>query len=198
MGSVVNRHFARLATLPATLCIIGALGLGQAGWIHAKAWLAQWLIADAFDRALAGEPAPRPWPWADTEPVARLHLPGAADPLVVLSGASGRNLAFGPTHDPSSVMPGEPGNSIFAGHRDTHFAPLAHLRVGDPLRVQRSDGLRAEFTVHSMNVVDSRRWRIQLDADRPRLILVTCYPFDAVDPSGPMRFVVTAEASGQL
>ena len=184
--------------LAVALCIAGTLCLGQAGWVHAKAWLAQWLIADAFERALAGEPTVRPWPWADTEPVARLHLPGADGPLIVLSGASGRNLAFGPTHDPSSVAPGEPGNSIFAGHRDTHFAPLAGLRLGDAVLVERIDGTQARFTVRSLDVVDSTRWRIRLDADRPRLLLVTCYPFDAVDPSGPMRFVVTAEAAGEL
>ena len=170
----------------------------QAGWIHAKAWLAQRLIADAFDRAVAGEHAARPWPWADTEPVARLHLPGASDPLVVLSGASGRNLAFGPTHDPSSVRPGEPGNSIFSGHRDTHFASLADLSLGDTILVEHADGGQARFTVRSLDVVDSTRWRIRLDADRPRLLLVTCYPFEAVDPSGPMRFVVTAETAGEL
>ncbi|NGX15353.1 class GN sortase [Wenzhouxiangella sp. XN24] len=194
----MTRGPSRTVVLPAALCIIGALCIGQAGWIHAKAWLAQRLIVDAFDRAVAGEPAPRPWPWADTEPVARLHLPGTADPLVVLSGASGRNLAFGPTHDPSSVRPGEPGNSIFAGHRDTHFAPLAGVSLGDTLLVERVDGRQARFTVRALDIVDSRRWRIRLDADQPMLLLVTCYPFDAVDPSGPLRFVVTAESSGEL
>ncbi len=194
----MTRRLPRSALLPAALCIIGGICVVQAGWIHAKGWLAQRLINDAFDRAVAGEHTARPWPWADTEPVARLHLPGAADALVVLSGATGRNLAFGPAHDKSSVKPGEPGNSIFAGHRDTHFAPLAGLRLGDAVLVERIDGTQARFTVRSLDVVDSTRWRIRLDADRPRLLLVTCYPFDAVDPSGPMRFVVTAEAAGEL
>jgi sortase (surface protein transpeptidase) len=27
----------------------------------------------------------------------------------------------------------------------------------------------------------------------PRLTLVTCYPFDAIEPGGPLRYVVTAE-----
>jgi sortase (surface protein transpeptidase) len=42
-------------------------------------------------------------------------------------------------------------------------------------------------------VVDSRSTRIALRSDVPRLTLVTCYPFDAIEPGGPLRYVVTAE-----
>ena len=34
---------------------------------------------------------------------------------------------------------------------------------------------------------------VALDAAQPRLTLVTCYPFDAVVPGGPLRLVVTAD-----
>jgi len=180
--------------VPAIALLALGLGcLGQAGWIHAKAALAQVLVDRAFERARQGVSQARPWPWADTSPVARIRLAGAARPLVVLSGASGRNLAFGPAHDQASVLPGEPGNSIVAGHRDTHFRALAALRTGDRIDVERADGRRLAFTVTALEIVDSRRARIPLDADTPRLTLVTCYPFDALDPGGPLRFVVTAE-----
>ena len=192
-----RRRFAAIVILLAA----GAC-LGQAGWIHAKAWLAQELIDHAFSRAAtsgAGPPAAvRPWPWADTQPVARLHLPGAARPLVVLAGASGRNLAFAPTHDPASVLPGETGNSIISAHRDTHFRGLAGLVLGDRVAVERLDGRNITFEVSSLEIVDSRRARLLLDADAPRLTLVTCYPFDAVDPNGPWRYVVTALPIGEL
>lgn len=177
---------------------IGAGCLVQAGWIHAKALAAQVLVAQAWGRARGGETAARPWPWADTQPVARLRLPGAKRSLVVLSGASGRNLAFGPTHDPASVLPGERGNSVIAGHRDTHFRTLAGLKAGDRLGVELPDGRAAEFDVTAVEVIDSRRWRIGLAADSPRLTLVTCYPFGAVDPNGPLRYVITAEKAGDL
>lgn len=177
---------------------VGIACLAQAGWIHAKALLAQVLIEHAFERARDGAEAARPWPWADTRMVARLHLPGSGQALVVLSGSSGRNLAFGPAHDPASVRPGEPGNSVIAGHRDTHFRPLASLRVGDPLNVELLDGSSIDFVVTAVDVVDSRRWGIALDTGAPRLTLVTCYPFGAADPSGPMRFVVTADLPGRF
>lgn len=156
------------------------------------------LVAHAFERARRGEDLARPWPWADTRPVARLHLSPSGRALVVLSGSSGRNLAFGPGHDSASVLPGEPGNSVIAGHRDTHFRLLEGLRPGDRLELERVDGPRLVFEVSSVDVVDSRRWRIALDGAAPRLTLVTCHPFDAVDPAGPMRFVVTADAVGSL
>lgn len=178
--------------------VVGLACLAQAGWIHAKALLAQALIGHAFERARGGDAPARPWPWADTHAVARLRLPGSGAGLVVLSGSSGRNLAFGPAHDAASVAPGEPGNSVIAGHRDTHFFALAQLQVGDPLSVERLDGRNVEFTVTAVDVVDSRRWRIALDSATPRLTLITCYPFGAVDPSGPMRFVVTADLPGRF
>ncbi|HKZ73131.1 MAG TPA: class GN sortase [Steroidobacteraceae bacterium] len=174
--------------------VLGIVFLGEAGWIHAKAVLAQVLIAHAWERARNGEPDAKPWPWADTRPVARLTFVGrAARPLTVLDGASGRNLAFGPAHDPASALPGAAGNSVIAGHRDTHFRLLRETRAGDRLVVERPDGSLAAFTVTDRRVVDSRVMRIALDADVPRLTLVTCYPFDAVEPRGPLRLVVTAD-----
>jgi len=112
---------------------------------------------------------------------------------MVLEGSSGRNLAFGPTHDPASVLPGETGNSVIEGHRDTHFGALQVLRVGDVIRVERSGGRRESFVVVDLHVADSRFSRIALESDAPRLTLVTCYPFDAVRPGGPLRYVVTAD-----
>lgn len=178
--------------------LIGIASLAQAGWIHAKAMLAQALVAHAFERALDGDDDARPWPWADTRPVARLRLPRAAGTLLVLAGASGRNLAFGPAHDPASALPGETGNSVIAAHRDTHFRVLEGLRLGDPLGVERADGRNFEFIVTAIEIVDSRRTRIALDGDTSRLMLVTCHPFAALDPAGPMRFVVTADAVGRF
>jgi sortase A len=113
--------------------------------------------------------------------------------LVVLEGASGRNLAFGPAHDAASVWPGDRGNSVIAAHRDTHFRMLESLERGDRLRIERLDGRVVFFSVTDVTIVDSRHTRIALSANAPRLTLVTCYPFDAIRPGGPLRFVVTAE-----
>ena len=57
------------------LVALGAWQLGRGAWIQAKAWLAQSLIAHAWARTLSGERQAKPWPWADTWPVARLTVP---------------------------------------------------------------------------------------------------------------------------
>ena len=181
----------RIIVLAAALTGIACCGEGA--WIHLKARLAQLLIARAWQRVQRGESNVAPWPWADTAPVARLLVAGPAPhELYVLEGASGRNLAFGPVHDPASVLPGERGNSVIAGHRDTSFRFLQALRVGDRLRVERRTGAWW-FAVSDIRVVDSRITRIALASDAPRLTLVTCYPFDALVPGGPLRWVVTAD-----
>src|SRR5690606_13307287 len=102
-------------------------------WIPAKDALAQHLLNRAWQASSDERRNAKPWPWADTWPVARLRLPGRAVPLTVLAGASGRNLAFGPAVMDGSAAPGTPGVSVIAGHRDTHFKALAELTVGDRL-----------------------------------------------------------------
>ncbi len=106
----------------AALLALGFWQLGQGAYIPAKAWLAQELMQRAWLRVSAGEDRAAPWPWADTWPVARLSAKSHDVDLIVLAGGSGRTLAFGPGHLGASALPGEVGNMIIAGHRDTHFA----------------------------------------------------------------------------
>jgi sortase A len=183
---------ARIVAMVAALAI-GLACVGHGGWIYAKAIVAQRLLGSAWNRVQAGDPDAKPWWWADTHPVAKLTIGPDARELMVLEGSSGRNLAFGPTHDPASVLPGQRGNSVMDGHRDTHFAVLKDLKLGDVLNVELADGRRASFAIVGLHVADSRRSRISLDSDVPRLTLVTCYPFDAIQPGGPLRYVVTAD-----
>lgn len=173
------------------LCM-GFWQLGQGAYIPAKAWVAQELMQRAWNRAGEGAERPAPWPWADTWPVARLSANDGDVSLIVLSGGSGRTLAFGPGHLSASALPGESGNTVIAGHRDTHFAFLKDLNVGDSLLLETPTGNRHLYKVVGADIVDARRGNLQLDTQAPILSLVTCYPFDAVDPGGPLRYVVTA------
>lgn len=175
------------------LLCLGFWQFGQGAYIPAKAWVAQELMQRAWRKAEDGSAAPAPWPWADTWPVARLTARGGDIELIVLEGGSGRTLAFAPGHLAVSVLPGETGNSIIAGHRDTHFQFLQYLREGESIQVELASGRRHLYEVSNIDVVDSRRGSILLDTETPMLSLVTCYPFDALDAGGPMRYVVTAK-----
>ncbi len=186
----------------------GGWQLGAAGYIHAKAWLAQELLSRAWADTLAGTVAEsagddgadggaggelhKPWPWADTGPVARLRVPDLGVDQIVLAGASGRTLAFGPGHLDQTAAPGAAGHSVISGHRDTHFAFLRDLTPAMKLQVQRSDGGWRSYQVRGSEVIDSRRARLSLAVDRPALTLVTCWPFDTADTGGPLRYAVFA------
>jgi sortase A len=182
----------RRVVVSCLLCL-GFWQFGHGAYIPAKAWVAQELMQRAWRRAEHGDSRPAPWPWADTWPVAKLSAKGGDIELIVLAGGSGRTLAFGPGHLSASALPGEFGNSVIAGHRDTHFQFLQVLKVGESLLFEMPDGRNHLYRINSLDVVDSRRGSIVLDTDQAMLSLVTCYPFNAVSAGTPMRYVVSAE-----
>ena len=205
----IGRQGWRRLALAAGFMLLGFGGwqLGAAGYIHAKAWLAQVLLSQAWADTIsvnagnatdggAGGELQRPWPWADTGPVARLRVPDLGVDQIVLAGASGRTLAFGPGHLDQTAAPGEAGHSVISGHRDTHFAFLRDLAPDTKLQVQRSDGGWRSYRVRVSEVIDSRNARLSLAADRPALTLVTCWPFDTADTGGPLRYAVFATEDG--
>lgn len=199
-GGVVRPPLRRAAPAMGLAALLAAgAGLLLAGvWMPAKAELAQWLLNRAWNASRAAQASVRPWPWADTWPVARLRLPQARRPLIVLAGASGRNLAFGPAHMDGSPLPGARGVAVIAGHRDTYFRSLGRLAIGDRLEIERTDGSRYRYEITAIDVVDARDEELRLDVDEPMLALVTCYPFDALTPGGPLRYVVLARRVGAL
>lgn len=176
------------------LALAGLALLASGSWIHAKALLAQLLLEHAWQETRDGETNVRPWPWADTWPVARLEIPRLDASMIVLSGASGRTLAFGPGHTEGTALPGDPGTAIVSGHRDTQFAVLQWLEQGDEIRVERRDGRTVRYRVESLEIADARTARLHTDRDERALVLVTCWPFDALVPGGPMRYVATARS----
>jgi sortase A len=183
-----------LAALMVCLLAFGLWQVGEGSWIYAKARLAQLLLQRAWSRTLTGEIDAKPWPWADTWPITRLIVPSQNIDQIVLEGAYGRTLAFGPGHLEASARPGQEGATVLTGHRDTHFQFLKRLRRGDVIALQSRSGQWIRFSVRERQIVDSRVASIHTDIGDTRLVLVTCYPFDAITPGGPLRFVVTAEA----
>jgi len=174
------------------LLCFGFWQLGQGAYIPAKALLAQELMQRAWSRSAMGESRAAPWPWADTWPVARLTAASGRISLIVLAGSSGRTLAFGPGHVSASALPGESGNVVIAGHRDTHFQFLKDVRRGELLKMESPEGSDYLYEIVDIDIIDSRSGSLLLDTDAAILSLVTCYPFDARDAGGPMRYVVTA------
>jgi len=177
------------------VALIGAAAFGNGAWLYAKASLGQWLLQRAWSEARAIGAPVKPWPWADTHPVARLIAPSADADELVLAGASGRTLAWGPGHLDDSAPLGGSGNAVVSAHRDTHFRFVRTLADGDELIVELPDGVRRHYRVRARYVADVGTLRLPRTTLVPTLTLVTCYPFDALLPGGPLRYVVIAEAA---
>jgi sortase A len=175
-----------LASLVLGLCLVGG-----GAWIHAKALVAQVLLDRAFDRSVRDGRPVQPWHGLDAVPVARLSLPRLGRSLIVLGADSGQALAFAPGQVPGTPAPGEEGTAVYAAHRDTHFAALGELRIGDAVEVTRADGAAFRFVVDGTRVVHWDTSGIDPASPGRRLVLTTCWPLDAVT-SGPLRYVVSA------
>src|SRR5262245_5222138 len=179
------------------LTIGGAVLVTHSVWMHAKALLAQILLDRAFAQTVATGRPTKPWSWADTWPVARVAVPRLGKSAIVLAGASGQALAFGPGHVDGTPAAGEPGTAIYSGHRDTHFDFLGKVVIGDEIRVTRRDGRDVRFRVTGTSVVLWDASGIDPLAAGRNLALVTCWPLDGT-LAGPLRYVVHAQMVGAL
>lgn len=185
----------RLLTALGAACLLVALWhSGQATYVHAKAVLGQALLIRSWEAGRVRGDVVKPWPWADTHPVARLRAPAHDVDLLVLAGANGRTLAWGPGHVEGTATPGTRGNAVVTGHRDTHFAFLRDLHRGDALYVESADGTTRRYRVERTFVADRASLALPADDRATTLALVTCYPFDAIDPGTPLRYAVIARA----
>ncbi|HTN32973.1 MAG TPA: class GN sortase [Marinobacter sp.] len=182
----MSRLLLLLLTSSATLLVFGL-------WIPLKAVVAQELLELAWAETQARQTDARPWPWADTWPVARIAVPELGDSMIVLDGSHGGSLAFGP----GRIIGSDDGRGpvIIAGHRDTHFQQLQYLKPGSEVQLQSRSGQWRNYEVINARVVDSRAEQIDTQrlADN-ELLLITCYPFSSINPGGPLRYVVEARS----
>lgn len=185
----------RRLIVPTALAAIGLLLFGQGIYIHAKALLAQVLLKRAFAQSVATGQNVKPWPWADTWPVARIEVKRIGASAIVLAGSSGQALAFGPGHVELTAEAGERGVAVYSAHRDTHFSFLRDVRIGDEIDVTRSDGKLFRYRADGWSVVHFDASGIDPLVPGHELVLSTCWPFDGVT-SGPDRYLLHATLIG--
>lgn len=171
--------------------ILASLFITDGLYIKTKAVVAQQLLLRAWDKAVVLDEPVKPWPWADTWPVARLRVDRLGIDCIVLEGESGEVLAFGPGHLSRSAEPAVSGNCVLVGHRDTSFAFLKDLEKGDILILQNLQQKTRKYEVVSTTVKKASDLFVE-DTLTPWLTLITCYPFDSIRTRGEQRFVVFA------
>ncbi len=202
----------------AALLIVGGLLCVQASWLPAKAWLSQQLIKHSWQQSISimaqqqmqekqqqirsqdntnphslSKPiAIKPWPWADTFPIAELVFQRIDKSIVVLNGGDPTTLAFSagavaPFNQPAAIKP-----FVVAGHRDSHFAFLEDIAIKDIISLVDARGKMQHYQVESIDIVDATIGQFPLVADERSLVLITCYPFKGITNSADERYVITA------
>ncbi len=177
--------------LPLVLLLLSLSLFGRAGYLQSKAVVAQWLMQESWHQQKAFGKQHPPWPWADGYVIAQLEFPQQGQEYLVMSDASGRNLAFGPGHLSGTALPGTSGHAVISGHKDSHFAILEEVAVGEVITLHSQYGKRS-YRVTNAEVVDSAIQPFVLE-EQDKLTLITCYPFDRLTTGGSLRYLVHAE-----
>lgn len=121
-----------------------------------------------------------------------LSIPRLDLSAVVFHGTDTQTLRRGPGHLEHTALPGDSGNVVIAGHRDSFFWPLRNIQLGDEILIDTPEG-RFRYRVASVRVVNPREVSVLAATDEPVLTLITCYPF-WVFGNAPDRLVVRATA----
>jgi sortase A len=142
-----------------------------------------------------GAPAPEPpsppaSPRTEVDLVGRIEIPRLNLRAIIAEGSDAHTLRRAVGHLPGTPLPGQGGNVVLAGHRDTFFRVLKDVRADDIVRITTPLG-RFEYVVEATAVVEPSRMDVLDDTALPSVTLVTCYPFYLVGEA-PDRFVVRA------
>lgn len=197
MIKFLKQYARKILTLIIVLLFsISLWQLAEASWIQGKANIAQQLLNHSWQKTLDDKNARKhkPWPWADTWPVAKLIVPQHNIEQVVLAGDSGNSLAFAPGISLASFLPNSQGTTVISAHRDTHFNFLKELKINQTFFLQTAEKT-LRYRIYDLQIVNSKTYTIQAYTEEPTLILVTCYPFDAITSGGSSRYLVFARAT---
>jgi sortase A len=120
--------------------------------------------------------------------IGRIEIPKIGLNHRVMHGISMRNIDLGPSHWPGTAMPGEVGNTVFAGHRVTHTHPFLRINelVPGDLVIFHINGLKSTYSVTGSEVVYPNNLSIVDQTDTATGTLFACHP----PHSAKQRYVV--------
>jgi sortase A len=133
-------------------------------------------------------------PLVDGDTIGEIEIPRLGIAVSVVQGESPTVLQRAVGHLADTALPGEMGNVVLAGHRDTFFRPLKGVKVGDAITMKTRDG-DVTYEVESTRVVPPTDLSVLDSTGGRTLTLITCFPFSYVG-SAPNRFIVRARETG--
>ncbi len=134
------------------------------------------------------------------EKLGRIKIPSVGLDVAYGEGVYAKALERGPGHWPGTPLPGEAGNSVLSGHRNTHTQPfkeLDRLKHGDKIQVSVGKaGDSVTFRVDSTTIVPEAQFkdfvlRQPSDPKTRQITLFACHP----EGNPIFRIVVRATAS---
>lgn len=123
-------------------------------------------------------------------PLGRIEISAIGLTAMIQEGTDARTLRRAVGHIPGTPLPGQQGNVVITGHRDTFFRPLRNIRKDDEITLTTLNG-SYRYRVDSTEVVEPENTEALADSNDAVLTLVTCYPFYFIGPA-PRRFIVRA------
>ncbi|PTX59131.1 sortase A [Melghirimyces profundicolus] len=125
--------------------------------------------------------------------IGELIIPRIGAILPIIYGTDDAQLAKGVGQyiGYGTVLPGETGHSVLAGHRETTFRRAGELKKGDKLYV-KINGYTHTYQIRKMFIVDKDDRSVIVPHEKPDMSLITCYPFDLVG-SAPQRYIIRAD-----
>ena len=151
----------------------------------------QGLLHTAWVRTQSSGHQVKPWPWAETVPIARLSIPSLNAKHVVLAYADHKLPTVAITHANSSIPPGELGNSILNVSQEGYQSFLRHLKPGDVLLLESVHSGLWRYRVSTIYVVEKTNTVLIEPSLNRRLTLVSCHRCD--QQQNRFRYVVVAE-----
>jgi LPXTG-site transpeptidase (sortase) family protein len=110
--------------------------------------------------------------------IGKIEIPSINISHTIYEGVTLTVVDHGPGHWPGSAMPGDRGNTVFAGHRTTNDKPFADLdlvKVGDKVTFE-AGGRTSVYEVTENFVVDGRETSIALPTPDATMTLFACHP----------------------
>jgi sortase A len=200
---VVKEGYLMVKKLPLIIILAGLLIIGVAVWQmvsvkvqtntalkEAKEIVSNGNKEDPSETSNTTEKKEDPPKFGET--VGLLSIPRLKSELPIVEGTDPNDLNKGVGHYTGSYFPGENGQIVLSGHRDTVFRRLGELEKGDKFEVQLANGSFTYEISHTKIVESDDTSIITLQNEEEELIVTTCYPFNVIGDS-PQRYIIYAK-----
>jgi sortase A len=185
--------------VPGTLILAGSLLVGYVLTQYGEMYLEQKRMAEQWEKEqqrVGGGTSSERAHAQRGDGLARLVIPKIELSSFIVEGTNRRSLLLGPGHLTNTAEPGETGNAVLSGHRDTFFRHIHELEEGDLVYVERG-GKRYAYQVTGKKVVEPNDLSVTHPSADSELTLITCYPTYYIGPA-PKRLVVFSKLQNRV